>query len=76
MIKYAVPFLVAFMSNLAMELFVVLPHVGGFVNLLKLSDFGILSASFEAQPVWAAINIVLAVAGVFTWAFGAARDKF
>lgn len=56
------PFLMigaAALSNLALVVLVVLPHVGGWVEYLKISDFGMLFVLFEVAPVWAGINMAL-----------------
>lgn len=49
----------AAISNVALVVFVVLPHVGGWVEYLKISDFGMLFVLFEVAPVWAGINMAL-----------------
>lgn len=70
-----VPFLLAAVSTIVMEFTVVIPHVGGWVEFMKLSDFGILTAAFEVTPLWATVNVIGAVIGTAVLMIGMARNR-
>lgn len=66
-------FAVAAVSQIALELTVVIPRVGGLIELLKLSDFGILTAAFELAPTWTVVNMVVAVVAMIGMMWSVAR---